>query len=196
MAYPYLFGAAAPLAPRLSVVFRGRRDRICMRRLKERRVSQIFVVALLFCCFFLSLDNDHDDDDDGVDNNGHSTRTHTDTLAASELFTSDFLVSFPMFALANVSVRRCHCLRHLFRLLPMHLLENWQFTPGTGDALWRRWRLASLVQVQLLVLALLRALLLVQVLPLLVSAFAAHLFPSYLPNGCVSHWAEIRPCWA
>lgn len=62
----------------------------------------------------LSLDNNDgaEDDDDDVDNNGHFTHkhkhttTHTQRLASSELFTSDFLVSFPMFALANVSVRR------------------------------------------------------------------------------------------
>lgn len=59
---------------------------------------------------FLSLDNNDgaEDDDDDVDNNGHFTHKHkhTQRLPSSELFTSDFLVSFPMFALANVSVRR------------------------------------------------------------------------------------------
>ncbi|KAM8717085.1 hypothetical protein ACLKA7_003883 [Drosophila subpalustris] len=50
--------------------------------------------------------NDNHDDNDDDDNNdyvvGHCTLSHT----LSELFTSDFLVSFPMFSLANVSVRR------------------------------------------------------------------------------------------
>lgn len=66
-----------------------------MRRLKERRVSQIFLGPTLPSLrrVSLSLDNNDgaEDDDDDVDNNGHfthklkhtTTHTHTDLHRAS-----------------------------------------------------------------------------------------------------------------
>jgi len=71
---------------------------------------QVMLSQILSCATFYYDNYYDDDDDDSKDDHivGHSTLSHT----LSELFTSDFLVSFPMFLLANVSVRR-YCLFNL-----------------------------------------------------------------------------------